>query len=77
MSKDITESRVWSTKQVIVIVSFFISVTFSGTLIYSRFLFNEEQIQVVSDRLEKKTKRIEEDNLKQWEMINLLLTEKK
>lgn len=71
--KDVIEQRVWNTRQMIFAIAFAVSVTFSGTLIWSRFLLNEEQIQVLSDRLEKKTKRIEDDNLNQWKMINKLL----
>ena len=81
--EDVTLKRVWSTKDVATAISVTAVVVFTITLIWSRFLFNEnyiivvdqkhtESVRVLTERLEKKTKRIEEDNLKQWEFMNEL-----
>jgi ABC-type nickel/cobalt efflux system permease component RcnA len=80
---DVTTLRVWSTKQLISIVSFVVVITFSGTMIWSRFVYMEtqnatirkeieEKYENVTARIDKKTARIEEDNKNQWQVINEL-----
>jgi ABC-type nickel/cobalt efflux system permease component RcnA len=81
--RDVTTLRVWSTKQLISIVSFVVVITFSGTMIWSRFVYMEtqnatirneieEKYENVTARIDKKTARIEEDNKNQWQVINEL-----
>jgi len=81
MKEDITNQKVWSTKQLIIILFFTISSVFSLTMIYARFIYMEQQIEIskeytiqqfkiLNERLEKKTKRIETDNKNQWNAIN-------
>ena len=54
MEKDVTQQRVWNTKQVVSIVTFVIVCTFYATVIYL-------QIQDIEDRLDKKIKIINEN----------------
>ena len=54
MEKDVTNQKVWNTKQVISIISFVIVCTFYATVTYL-------QIQNIEDRLDKKIKIIKEN----------------
>ena len=56
--EDVVQKRVWNTKQMITIVGFAITLTFSATMIWGRFLFMENQIQILDERLEKKDNRV-------------------
>ena len=56
--EDVVQKRVWNTKQMITIVAFAITLTFSATMIWGRFLFMENQIQILDERLEKKDNRV-------------------
>ena len=56
--EDVVQKRVWNTKQMIAIVAFAITITFSATMIWGRFLFMENQIQILDERLEKKDNRV-------------------
>lgn len=58
MSEDITAKNVWSTKQMIIIVAFAISITFSAALIYAEFVLHGSRINTIDDRLDKKIKVI-------------------
>ena len=58
MEKDITQQRVWNTKQLIVAVSIAVSVTFGATMIWARFLYVETAVTVVDDRYRKITDRM-------------------
>ncbi len=51
MEKDITQKRVWSTKDVLSIIAFVIMCTFYVTVVY-------KQIQAIDERLDKKIKII-------------------
>ena len=55
MDKDITQKKVWSTMQVISIISFFVVMTFYATVIYL-------QIQSIEERLDKKIKIINQNS---------------
>lgn len=46
MDNDITNKRVWNTKQMITIVGGAISITFGLTMIWGRFLFMENKIDI-------------------------------
>ena len=46
MEKDITQEKVWNTKQMITIVGVAIGITFSATMIWGRFLFMENKIDI-------------------------------
>jgi len=54
MEKDITQQRVWNTKQVVALISFVIVCTFYVTVIYL-------QIQSIESRLDKKILIINEN----------------
>jgi len=69
---DIITGRLFTLPQVIRIVISVATAVFVLTTIYNRFIFLEQELQVVSDRLEKKTSRIESDNVNQWNAINEL-----
>ena len=60
MNEDITQKKVWDTKQMLTIVGAAIMVTFAATMIWGRFLFMESQISTLDDRIEKKDGRINE-----------------
>ena len=72
MNQDVTTLKVWSTKQMATILFFTVTAVFSITMIYARFIYMEQQIEILNDRLEKKTKRLETDNENQWSVINEL-----
>jgi low affinity Fe/Cu permease len=81
MEKDIVQQKVWNTKQVVTIVAVAISVTFSVTMIWGRFLFMETKmadldtkIEYVNNRIDTKTARNKEDidkNTKDIETLKL------
>ena len=81
MEKDIVQQRVWNTKQVATIVLIAISVTFSVTMIWGRFLFMETKmadldtkIDYVNGRIDTKTDRNKElidKNTKDIETLKL------
>ena len=48
--EDVVQKRVWNTKQMITIVAFAITLTFSATMIWGRFLFMESQIQTLNEK---------------------------
>ena len=54
MEKDITQKKVWSTMQVVSIITFFVVATFYATVIYL-------QIQSIEERLDKKIKIINQN----------------
>ena len=65
--EDVTKTRLWNTKQMALMLAFVVSITFSATMIWARFLVQEhktEQIEndinYVNDRIDKKTARIQE-----------------
>ena len=69
---DITEKRVWTTKQLLMIVAFAISVTFTLTMIYSEFRTMQKEIVMNEERSTKQHNRqqIEIDNLKNNHPLN-------
>ena len=80
MSGDITEKHVWSTKQLILVVGVAISVTFTLSMIWSRFLYQEqeqknmkayveEQFEILSSRLENKDSRAKKVREALWEVM--------
>jgi len=69
MSQDITEQTIWSTKQILTIMFFAISITFYVTMIYNRFLIMEREIDTLSKRLETKDKRSVEDRASLWKVM--------
>jgi hypothetical protein len=83
---DIVEKRVWNTKQVGTIVGVAITLTFSATMIWGRFLFVEThlaaldaKIDYVNTRIDTKTSRNEEridKNTKNIETLKLPNTDK-
>lgn len=65
--EDVTKSRLWNTKQMAFMLAFVASVTFSASMIWARFLFQEQKTQqledlinYVNERVDKKTARIQE-----------------
>jgi len=54
---DVLQKKEWNTKQVITAIIVAVSITFSGTMVWNRFLFVEGEITVLSDRVEKKDER--------------------
>ncbi len=75
MNKDITEQRVFTAKQLILIIVFVASITFSGTMIWSRFLAVESEIEINEDRAAKRNSRNIEDRRALWNEINSLKKE--
>jgi len=59
-----------SNKQVLFVIAFAISATFTLTMIYSEFRSLQERTDVLEHRLDSKTKRLELDNKNIWKMIN-------
>jgi len=58
MEKDITQKRVWNTKDMVTAVSIAVTITFAVTMIWGRFLFIETQVGTVDDRYRKVTDRM-------------------
>ena len=65
--EDVTKTRLWNTKQMALMLVFVVSITFSATMIWARFLVQEHKTQqiendinYVNDRIDKKTARIQE-----------------
>jgi hypothetical protein len=54
---DILQKKEWNTKQVITAILIAVSITFSGTMIWGRFLSVETEISTLSGRVEKKDER--------------------
>jgi hypothetical protein len=69
---DITKQRVWSTAQLVRIVLAAVFATFTMTLIYTRFLFIENEIGVVSERANKREIRNTSNFNAVWGEINTL-----
>ena len=55
---DILQKKEWDTKQVVAILVVAISLTFSATMIWSRFLSGETKHEILSKRVENKDDRI-------------------
>lgn len=73
---DILQKKEWNTKQVITAIIIAISVTFSATMIWGRFLLVETEIDTLSGRVEKKDERINTRLGKVEERITALETQK-
>lgn len=58
MIDNIEHKRILNNRQVIAIVMFCIMATFSLTLIYARFVQQEEEMQVLKDRIEYVNDRV-------------------
>ena len=58
MEKDITQQRVWNTKQLVTAVAISISLTFATTMIWARFLYVETYVETVDNRYRKITERM-------------------
>ncbi len=58
MEKDITQQRVWNTKQLVTAVAISISLTFATTMIWARFLYVETYVETVDNRYRKITDRM-------------------
>ena len=79
--EDVIQKRVWNTIQMVWIVGFAISITFTGTMIWGRFLFVENKtdaidskIDYVNERLDKISSRNKDDiekNAKEIEQLKL------
>lgn len=67
MLDNIENQKVWSTKQIVFILFFAISSTFTLTLIYSEFLLHGKALDTLNRRLDTKTERNAEaiDKLKE------------
>ena len=86
LDKDITQQRVWNTKQLVSGIVSAITVTFGLTMIWGRFLFMETQttalenkIEYVNVRLDKITGRNKTEidiNSKEIEQLKLPNTDK-
>jgi hypothetical protein len=84
--EDVTQQKVWNTKQMAWIVGFAISITFGATMIWGRFLFVENKtdaidakVEYVNDRLDKISSRNKESiekNTKEIEQLKLPNTDK-
>ena len=57
-NNDITEKRVWSTKQVYQVICVTAVIVFFGTMIYARFIFVEGKVTTIDNRYKKITNRI-------------------
>lgn len=57
---DILDKTNWSTKQLIAVILFAVTITFSATMIWARFLYLETNMSTISNRIEKKDNRINE-----------------
>jgi hypothetical protein len=55
---DILEKKEWNTKQVVTILALAITLTFSATMIWGRFLSGESNHSILSERVEKKDTRV-------------------
>lgn len=58
---DPIEKKMWTSKQMIIVVFFACSMVFSGALIYAEFILHGKQIKVLEERLDKKIKIINEN----------------
>lgn len=67
---DIISQKVWNSKQLVTAILITGSVVFSGTLIWTRFLFMEEEIKTNEDRATKRYHRQQEENVKFWNEFN-------
>ena len=73
---DILQKKEWNTRQVVTVVIVAISITFSATMIWSRFLTGEANHTILSERVEKKYDRLNsridkfEEKIKELELHN-------
>ena len=69
---DVLQKKEWNTKQVAVAVAIAVSITFSATMIWSRFLSGEKNHIILSDRVEKKDSRMGDRVTKLEERVDKL-----
>ena len=58
MEKDVIQERVWNTKQVITAILITMSLTFTVSMIWARFLYVETAVKIVDSRYKKITDRL-------------------
>ena len=71
--EDVIKKKVWSTKDVVIVIMVTASIVFSSTIIWTRFLFNEKQIELLSERADKRYSRQATNDQNQWDAINKLM----
>lgn len=59
MEEDVTQKRVWNTKQMVYIVGIAITVTFTLTMIWGRFLFMEDKTNDLDDKINYTNERLD------------------